>query len=99
MGTLRPGTLVSYLADHSRATAESIHLDTHSLDHAHEQVRQRPVVLALEGDVPGVAEAAAGEQDRQVVARVGRGVAHIAAVEHDGLLEQAEAAFAGILEP
>ena len=78
----------SHLAEHARAAAEAIRLDAHLVQHADEEVGQRLVVLAVEGDVTGVAEAAAGEQDRQVVAGVRRGVPQVAAVEHHRLIEQ-----------
>ena len=79
---------LSHFGERAGAGAEAIRLDAHLMQHADEEVGQRLVVLAVEGHVARVLEAAAGQQDRQVVAGVRRGVAHVAAVEDHGLIEQ-----------
>src|SRR5947209_10262800 len=65
----------SNLAERPGAAAEAVDFEAHLAGHAQEQVRQRLVVLAVKGDVSRVLEAAARQQDRQVVVGVRRGVA------------------------
>ena len=56
------------VGDDARAGAERLRLDAHLLQHAHEQIRERLVVLAVVSDMALVLKAAAGQQDRQIVA-------------------------------
>ena len=51
--------------------------DPHALEHGNEQVRKRVVLIAVEGEVAGVPEAAAREQHRHVRRGVGIGVAEV----------------------
>ena len=55
-----------------RAGSERPRLDSHLVHHADEQIRQQRVVPAIVAEVASVAEAAAGEEDRQVVVVVRR---------------------------
>jgi hypothetical protein len=59
------------------------------LQHGDEEVAERLVVIALEGEVLAVLEASAGEEDGEVGVVVDVGVAEVAAVEDHGAVEQA----------
>ena len=58
------------------------------MQHGEEHIRQRIVPLAVEREVLAVAEAAAGQDRRQVEAGVRVGVAEVGAVEHHRAVEQ-----------
>ena len=73
-------------------------LDPHPLEHRDEQVRQRIIAAAVEGQVLAVPEAAAGEERRQVRRRVRVGVAEVGAVQDHRAVQQRLAAFPGGLQ-
>lgn len=50
----------------SRAAREAIRLDSEALQHGHEEVGQRGVVLRAEFQVSAVLEGAAGEDEGQI---------------------------------
>ena len=87
-----------HFADGPRAGAERLGFDAHLLQHAHEQVGQRVVLGAIEGDVALVLEAAAGQQDRQVVVVVRRRVAQVARIEDQRAIQQRLVAFGVALQ-
>src|SRR5438093_99811 len=49
---------------------KAVHLQAKALEHRHIQVAERRAVLGVEGEVLAVPEAAAGQEHRQVLARV-----------------------------
>ena len=67
------------------------------LEHANEEVAERCVVFEVFEDVTLVLVAAAGEDDREVLAGVSGGVAEVADVEDGGAIEEAAVAFLGLL--
>src|SRR5262245_58392771 len=85
----------SDLAQFPRAAPEAIEFDAQLLKHAHVQVRQRFIVLAIVRHVSSVLESTTREHNRQVVAGVGRAVTDVAAVEDNRLIEQRNAALVG----
>ncbi len=71
---------------------ELIRLDSQTLEHADEQIRQRIIPLSVKDQMLAVLESAAGEQDRQVVVAMGVGVAHARSLQNRGLFEERAAA-------
>src|SRR5262245_49229094 len=65
----------------ARASAELVRLDAQPLQHADEEVAQGRVLL-VESEVLAVLEAAAGEQDGEVLDGVAAAVAEVAAQEN-----------------
>src|SRR5690242_6139953 len=63
----------------SGAGTESIALDSGLLENRNEQIAERVIVRAIEGEVPAVAEPAAREKHRHVVRVVTARVAQVAA--------------------
>jgi hypothetical protein len=57
----------SHLGNHAGTGAEGMGFDPHLLDHADEEVREKQVVASVVGQVALVLEAAAGQQDGEVV--------------------------------
>src|SRR5262249_39908881 len=82
-------------AEGAAAGGELVRLDAQALEHGDEQVRQRVVLLLVEGEVLAVAEAAAREQDGEVVVGVRVGAAHAGAVQHHRPVQQRLVALAG----
>ena len=74
---------------------EAVGFDAELLEHGDVEVRQRVVALGVEGEVLAVPEAAAGEDDGQVGGDVAVGVAHVAAVEDHGAVDERLAVFRG----
>ena len=72
----------------SAAAGEGVRLNPHALHHAHEQIAERSVVVALEGEMLAMLESPAGEQNGQVGIVVNVRIAHVAAVEHHGAVKQ-----------
>lgn len=68
------------------------------MEHGYEQVGERVVFVAIEGEVLAVFEASAGHQHGHVVGGVFVGVAEIAAVEDERVFEQAGVSFLRVLE-
>src|SRR5262245_31688210 len=54
--------LISHFAKQAGAAAEAVQFEAHLLQHAHEQVGQRLVVLAVEGYMPRVLKPPARQQ-------------------------------------
>ena len=70
------------------ATRKSRYFHPHVLQHAEVKIGQRNVVVLVECEVLAVAEAAASEDDRQVFVVVDVRIAHVAAIEHHGAIQQ-----------
>src|SRR5262249_20588096 len=81
LGNSRAAASHLHLRDHSRARPERRGLDSHLLEHAHEQIGEGPVIGAVEGDVALMAEASAREEDRQVARGMPGAVAEVAGME------------------
>ncbi|MEY4483419.1 MAG: hypothetical protein RL693_871 [Verrucomicrobiota bacterium] len=79
-----------------RAGAGTKHgrLGAHVLEHGYEEIAERGVVVLLEGVVLAVVDSASGEDDGEVGVVVLVGVAHVAAEEDHGAIEEAVAVFA-----
>lgn len=76
------------VADRAGVLSEPILFDAELLKHPHEQVREWRVFLTIVKNMPLVLEATTGEEDRQVLTGVGRGVAEVARAEYDRPVEK-----------
>ena len=76
-----------------RAARELVRLDAHALQHGDEEIRQRLVVLLVEGEMLAVLEAAAGEDEREIRRVVGVRVGEVRAVEEHRVVEQRAVGF------
>ena len=85
--TAQRGLLHSDHVQVSRVGSEGVSFDSKVLQHGHEQIAERLVVLAVEGEVLAVAEAAAGQQDGKIGGVVDVCVPEIAAVENHGVVQ------------
>ena len=72
---------------------EFVGFEAHSLEHADEEVGEGVVAFGIEGEVAGVFEAAAGEEDGHVGGDVGGGVSEVGAVEDHGAAQEGVAVF------
>src|SRR5262245_63040628 len=81
-----------------RARTKLVRFYPHALEHADIEVAKRRSALGVESQVVPVLESAAGQQHRQVLARVVAGVAEIAAEKNHCVIEQSTAFFFGLLE-
>src|SRR5262245_58088257 len=81
------------LIDFASAVGEGVHVDTDFFEQREMEICQRPRLGVL--DVTGAfdrARTAAGDKDRQVHVIVHVGIAHSAAVQIDGMVQQAAVA-------
>jgi len=74
---------------------EPVRLAAHTLRHADEEVGQRIVAFAEDGEMLAVTEAAAGGEHREVGGRALVGIAEVAAIKHHAAFEQVGIAFGG----
>src|SRR5262249_30670055 len=72
----------------ARAACERISLNADPLQHRDEQVAQGSIVVALEGDMLPMPESAASKQNRQIRIVVDVRIAHVASVQHHGLIQE-----------
>jgi hypothetical protein len=72
----------------ARAAGEAFGLNAHPLQHRDEQIAQRRIVVGPEDEVLSVPESASSEENREVRIIVNVRVAHVAAIEHHGMVEQ-----------
>ena len=66
----------------ARAAGERVRLDAQTLQHTHEEIRERDVVRGIESEIFPVLEATAREQQRQISGRVRIRVAEATALEN-----------------
>ena len=75
-------------AERTVAGGEAVGLDAEALEDADEEIRQRIVLILVEGEVLAVFESTACEQGREVGVRVGVRVAHAGSVENRSPVEE-----------
>src|SRR5262245_23707151 len=73
----------------SCAGTEFVGVDPQSLEHREVEIAQRRGILRIEGQVPAMPEAPAGEKHRQVLAGMIAGVPQVAAEKDHRPVEQA----------
>ena len=84
------------LVQSSGAAAERFYFQAEVLKHRDEEVAERLVVIAAEGQVLAMLEAATGQQDGQVRIVVSIRVPHVAAEQDHRAVKQAISAFTNL---
>ena len=80
------------------AAGKGVRVDSHLLEHREIKAAEGLVVSWIEGEVLAMLEFAAGKEDGEVVTVVYVGIAHIAAVQNHGGVEQGAGRFTGLVE-
>ena len=89
---------ISNTTQRAGAGAELVSFDAQVLKHGNEEVRHWRVADGVEGKMLTVFEAAAGEDEGEVLVAVGVGVAEAASIKHLRVIEQRAAGFGDVAE-